>query len=343
VKSSSHRLVALDGIRGAAALIILVFHLSGERLFEHASLAVDLFFLLSGFILAHAFEAKLQAGMGIWEFMRLRLIRLYPLYAIGLLFGIVAYHGEMGIVWPTLKGVLFIPSMGDRLFPFNPPSWTLFDQLLMNIVFGLMMASRVGIKILFFIGASALSVYYYLHARAHFNLADGYSASKWWIGAIRICFSFPLGALIYSYSKQFVFPSLNAWWLLFTLAAITAIPSALKHTPTIYMFSAIFICPLIIFAGNSAHVDHWAAAFFTWLGAISYALYAVHYPILHLAYRLGYRSTLDSFVTVLIVIAVAHWLTYRVDPIVRGYLSALGKAPPVPIPALEKSSDVFPS
>jgi peptidoglycan/LPS O-acetylase OafA/YrhL len=338
-------LVALDGIRGAAALIILVFHLSGERVFEHAALAVDLFFLLSGFVLAHAFEAKLQAGMGIREFMRIRLIRLYPLYAIGLILGVVAYHGEMGIAWPALQGMFFIPSMSDRLFPLNPPSWTLFDQLLMNIIFGLMMASRVGLKCLFCFGASALGLYYYWHAGANFHLASGYSPSNWWIGAIRICFSFPLGALIYSFSRQYIFPAVNAWWLLLALAAITAVPAAFKHTPLMYMLPTVFICPLIIYAGVSARVEGWAVAFFTWLGGISYALYAVHYPIFHLAYRLGYRSALDTIAVALIIIAIAHSLTFRVDPVIRRYMSGLGKASPAraQLPVLEKSSDVLSS
>ncbi len=314
-------------------------------MFEHAALAVDLFFLLSGFVLAHAFGAKLQAGMGIGEFMRVRLIRLYPLYAIGLVFGIVAYHGEMGVVRPALLGTFFVPSLGDRLFPLNPPSWTLFNQLLMNIIFGLMMASRVGLKYLFCIGASALSLYYYWHAGANFHLASGYSLSNWWIGAIRICFSFPLGALVYSISKRYIFPAVNAWWLLLVLTAITAVPTAFGHTPITYMLPTVFICPLIIYAGISARVEGWAATLFTWLGGISYALYAIHYPLFHLAYRMGYRSALDTVAVALIVVAVAHTLTFRVDPVIRRYLSARAKRSPAPapVPVLEKSSDVLPS
>src|SRR5580698_9043340 len=84
--AKDHAFSALDGLRGVAAISIVVFHYSqnlGWELLPNAYLAVDFFFMLSGFVLAHAYEARLRSGQAVAEFMQRRLIRLYPLYWLG--------------------------------------------------------------------------------------------------------------------------------------------------------------------------------------------------------------------------------------------------------------------
>jgi peptidoglycan/LPS O-acetylase OafA/YrhL len=108
-----HSFVILDALRGVAAAAVVTVHAplffhsvatpgsvpdaSGHApmtgpLFE-AYLAVDFFFLLSGFVLAHAYGEKLNDGMTSCQFMRCRLIRLYPLYLLAL----VIVHGRLRI------------------------------------------------------------------------------------------------------------------------------------------------------------------------------------------------------------------------------------------------------
>src|SRR6478752_2180368 len=77
--------VILDGLRGVASLMVVVFHLfeafSGgdpqKQIINHGYMAVDFFFLLSGFVIAYAYDDR-WAGMGQWDFYKRRLVRLQP-------------------------------------------------------------------------------------------------------------------------------------------------------------------------------------------------------------------------------------------------------------------------
>jgi peptidoglycan/LPS O-acetylase OafA/YrhL len=84
VTDGRHQFVLLDGLRGVAALAVVVTHaLYFFPPTPMAYLAVDFFFMLSGFVLAHAYGERLRQGMTAGRFMAIRLIRLYPLYALG--------------------------------------------------------------------------------------------------------------------------------------------------------------------------------------------------------------------------------------------------------------------
>ncbi|WP_176055678.1 acyltransferase family protein, partial [Paraburkholderia caribensis] len=78
----------LDAIRGLAAILIVFRHaplLFHSPSFPQSYLAVDLFFAISGFVVANAYEARLRSGaLGFLAFAKLRLIRLYPLFLLGI-------------------------------------------------------------------------------------------------------------------------------------------------------------------------------------------------------------------------------------------------------------------
>ena len=143
----------LDALRGIAALLVALFHFRGNFLGYNnypsgdGYLAVDVFFVLSGFVLSHAYLSRFARGMTVWQFVKIRLIRLYPLYFIGLMLGMVnllagyeprgalsnldiarAFTMELFMLpsWPTLY---------DRLFLINVVSWSLFFEMLVNILF----------------------------------------------------------------------------------------------------------------------------------------------------------------------------------------------------------------
>jgi peptidoglycan/LPS O-acetylase OafA/YrhL len=82
------RIALLDGLRGLCALLIVFFHfhMVGDGLHNHAYLAVDVYFLLSGFVVASAYEARLKSGAGVGWFFGVRMARLYPLYILLFLF-----------------------------------------------------------------------------------------------------------------------------------------------------------------------------------------------------------------------------------------------------------------
>jgi peptidoglycan/LPS O-acetylase OafA/YrhL len=143
----------LDGLRGVAAICIVVLHC--RRFFlvpDNVSmgLAVDLFFVLSGFVLSFAYDAQFKLGLTAWEFMKARLIRLYPLYLIGIVLGIgetalairFAPHRFSGGWHQFFVSLPFALAMvPDRtqvdLFPFNAPMWSIFFELLINAVWAL--------------------------------------------------------------------------------------------------------------------------------------------------------------------------------------------------------------
>jgi peptidoglycan/LPS O-acetylase OafA/YrhL len=149
------RFHALDAVRGMAALAVLIYHLSGQKIFPGAWVAVDLFFVLSGFVIHHSYQNRLERGMGIGEFMTLRLIRLAPLYWLALMIGAFTFvldkpdTGMADLAEMTVRGALWMPRLSDlpwpfnatpvateqRIFPLNGPSWSLFFELVVNVLF----------------------------------------------------------------------------------------------------------------------------------------------------------------------------------------------------------------
>jgi peptidoglycan/LPS O-acetylase OafA/YrhL len=101
----------LDGLRGIAAIMVVMLHIleifSGgdhtKLMINHGYLAVDFFFLLSGFVIAHAYDDRWNK-MTIGQFFKRRLIRLHPLIIAGMtLGGIFFYFSESSVLFPLLE------------------------------------------------------------------------------------------------------------------------------------------------------------------------------------------------------------------------------------------------
>ena len=91
--ASKPRFEILDGLRGVAAMIVVIFHLfetyspgPSEQIINHGYLAVDFFFVLSGFVIGYAYDDRWGA-MSTWDFFKRRLIRLQPMVILGTLIG----------------------------------------------------------------------------------------------------------------------------------------------------------------------------------------------------------------------------------------------------------------
>ncbi len=97
--------VALDSLRGIAALMVAFHHfrtdslLDGLTIVRQAWLFVDFFFLLSGFVIAATYRDRLARGHGVLPFMLLRIGRLYPLH-LAILAAFVAAEGALLIAGP---------------------------------------------------------------------------------------------------------------------------------------------------------------------------------------------------------------------------------------------------
>ncbi|HTJ53585.1 MAG TPA: acyltransferase, partial [Cyclobacteriaceae bacterium] len=137
----------LDGLRGVAALAVVIFHFTewvspnaSKNFIGHGFLAVDFFFCLSGFVIGYAYDDRI-GKMGVKEFFKSRLIRLHPLVILGSVLGLLGFlldpfaspsaynSGEVAVLFVCSLFLIPLPLMKERffnLFAFNAPAWSLF-------------------------------------------------------------------------------------------------------------------------------------------------------------------------------------------------------------------------
>lgn len=333
----------LDGVRGVAAVAVLVYHGSqpvGINIVPFGWASVDLFFLLSGFVLTHAYGQRLRNGLTLGDFTRARLVRLYPLYGIGLLIGVFTLTGE-NLLPSAALGVCFVPYLtphtvtiggvatANMLYPLNGPSWSLFDEIIVNILFAIMAIRKINIVWMFTVGAFGFILFYTL---GHDVLDGGWTSNTAESGVARALFSFPLGGMLYSLSKRFHAPLLSGWPVVIGVVALVAIPQSHDTDLIVSILLVALAFPAIIFLGSMATFGSRSGKFFAWLGAISYALYAVHVPVYMLLLpHLGAHSGLAAIAGGIVSIAAAHLLTTYVEPRVRKILNSLLSAAETPL------------
>lgn len=323
------RFETLDGLRGVAALSVALLHTSafflGGHLVEHAYLAVDFFFLISGVVIAHAYEAQLQAGGGFIRFVRARMRRLYPLYLLGLLLGTSVAEITHVIPTPLLVIVVamsaaFIPLIvGDpasAAFRVNGPSWSLFFEVVVNLAYGLI-GARLSHRALMLI--MAISVGGLVIATLHANSACvGWSVGNFWGGFARVGFSFPLGVLLYRAhrsGKLRSFGGAHSGRLMLIFLAIMTLPVLGARTGgfngVVDLVIVLGLFPLLGALAVEAQPSAKDRPAYTTLAAISYPLYAIHFPILELAVEIDRALLLPTapvMITALAVAVGAAWM-----------------------------------
>ena len=296
--SEGRTYVTLDGLRGVAALSIVVLHAQryiGDMTWSSAALAVDLFFVLSGFVLAHAYEARLPSGPSL--FIKARLIRLYPLYLIGTLLGIieallVLRYGGGSIPWTWEKfwtslpfALAMLPAPDNAMFPFNGVMWSIFFELFINLTWALfwrpLQSTRilVGTIVLSGIGLAA-SVY-----MTGTLVGLGVSWPTIVGGSFRVSYSFFLGVLLYRLHRRVSVPKLPPILLLAGLPAVLFLPLP----PYAELVAALFVLPWFVLLGSQSEPKGHLRTICGRIGAASYAVYTVHNRL----YRLTYAAALQ--------------------------------------------------
>ena len=335
-----------DGLRGVAALLVVSRHVGpyfGPLSFPESFLAVDMFFLLSGFVIANAYARRLERGGFVWEFVKIRLIRLYPLYLAGLVIAVVLrlyMYGEDGDKWtlhmliPTvLMGVLMLPGPPGETthgYSLNSPSWTLLPEIVMNLAYAVFFRwlSKPVLMALIAVGAIGMGVAEITHG----SLDVGYADHAEWATPFRMGFSFFTGVLIH---RRLGDQRRHAPWT--ALACVAAVMIALMINPPdrlkpLYELSLALIgFPALIWVAARAEASGRLARAFSWLGLTSYAVYTLHAPVGLLLYQvLRRRNIIDvwssapwSGLVYLGVIALFAWGVDTVyDKPVRKWLSA---------------------
>ncbi len=285
----------LNGMRGIAAVAVMIRHAPHFFGFGLASnyLAVDLFFVLSGFVLAHAYEARFAQGMGVSGFMRLRFIRLFPLLSLGVamtLAGIVvgwASGAHLGwtlkpLILSTALNILFLPApplTGPALFPLDIPAWSLFLELAANLLyvaFWRHLSNRVLIAIL-----GAASVALLICASVFGDLGGGWEWSTLVVGFARVLFSFPAGVLIYRVMRNLRPIRSNGLLVIAAMVLMFAIGPGVSRV-AFDVVAVIVVFPALVIAGSLSRPPARTVPLYTFLGATSYGVYAIHDPLIRM-------------------------------------------------------------
>ena len=343
----------LDALRGVAAAGVVVFHM--QLLFipivvPGGYLAVDLFFMMSGVVLAHAYEDRFRHGMGVRGFMLARFTRLYPLYLLGTVFGVLmtfaSFFGANSERWDlahltlaVVSAIAFLPDVFDRsqdqLYPLNIPCWSLLFEVLINFLYVAILPVLTTRRVAVVCALSAIVLM--AMVSQHGSLDFGSTKSSFLPGLVRTAFGFSAGVLMARAVRDrphrkgdLVFVSLVAVFIV-TLAAAPIGKWRAIWDPT----CVIAIFPVLVYIGTRVDPSSALRRLATFFGTISYALYVLHSPASALVNSLLRRQPLQGFrleppivgVLVLAGLFAMCWLIDRFyDLPVRRSLGALFKA-----------------
>jgi len=335
----------LDGLRGIAAISIVVLHTSrffGDWKLPSSFLAVDLFFALSGFVLASAYEKRFLAGMSALDFFRIRFIRLYPLYALGTFIGIPVALAAMkfpglSVQWnstllatslPFSFLMLPTPRLGvsDVIYPFNPVLWSIFFEMLINMIYVSFIRALSNAALLTTIAIAAiLLVIYGFDVQ---TLDVGYSWAGFPGGLLRVLFSFTAGILVFRWFGG------GARYRSSLVAAsfVLCVPLVFAVQQNIIFELAIVTLVFPALIAVASHVDPGVGLqkWFSAIGVASYAIYALHKPIyqlllaiLKMTLPLGpeYLTPWLGIAYVVALVFFCIWIDSVYDKPVRRFLS----------------------
>ncbi len=284
---------ALDGLRGFAALSVVLHHfghwLNAASLAANSHLAVDLFFCLSGFVLPLAYEERFRVSLTPLEFFRIRLIRLMPLVVLATIVGAVyvlfrshvnrgpVSYGEL--LAATLLGTLNLPFLtasraigGPQIFPLNGPQYSLFFEIVVNIVWSV--ARRFyqpWLSLIFFLGCTASLPIVGL---------GGDEATTFWSGFPRVGASFFAGVLIFHFDRTHLrkMELQRAFWFFAILLALSFYYPA-RLPPAVHIAFIVLVSPLVVLTGSRVRLSGKWQSIAALGGALSYPVYVLHYPI----------------------------------------------------------------
>ncbi len=290
VRHTSGRRVfhTLDAIRGVAALFIVTRHVNllfGGVTFPESYLAVDLFFVMSGVVLAQSYEHRLHAGEFAWTFFLLRCIRLYPLYLVGivsgLLFKLLVGSHAPGHAWIASDAAGFtlalfmLPAL--QFPPIDPVRWSLTFELLINAVYGFLFRwLTTETLIALIVCAAGGLVFAELQER---TLDVGWQMYVLWGGLCRVTFSFFAGVFIVRrLSGPQRTSQAGAWLCVAAVAGLLAVTIPAPIKPVYEIAVVLLAFPLLVTVAMRFDVDPWTRRVFTFLGVTSYAVYILHVP-----------------------------------------------------------------
>ncbi|MCW5914762.1 MAG: acyltransferase [Chitinophagaceae bacterium] len=307
----------LDGLRGIAAITVVIFHIFEafatshlDQKVNHGYLAVDFFFILSGFVVGYAYDDR-WGKMNIKDFLKRRLIRLHPMVLMGSVIGGLMFYTQATDAWNDVSGVsfgalLFATALGallipappgvevrglGEMFPLNGPSWSLFFEYIGNILYALFLR-KLPTKILALVVlAGGISLARFAIWGPLGDICAGFSLTgvEFTAGISRLVFSFSAGLLLYRIFKPVKIKG-SFWIGTITLVVLLSLPR-IGGADHLWMnglyetLCTIIVFPLLVYLGASEqNISKQLTSLCKFLGNISYPLYMVHYPFIYLYY-----------------------------------------------------------
>ncbi len=305
----------LDGLRGLAAIVVMMSHTN--QYFglwaSHTYLAVDVFFILSGFVIAHAYDAKIVSGaLSFAGFVKRRVFRLYPSFIFSLALACVllaityALKGQNAIahsVFVFASTSLFVPlALGSSamLFAINSPYWSLFFEFIVNFVYAKFRPLLSLNNIYALIAVSA--VFVAISALNHNGLNVGFKSSVDHViaGFSRAFFGIFLGLVLYLHRDRLLnrLPRINPAWPTLAVVALLMLPQA-GNFNALFELALVFVAfPMLIVMASRYRETRLKPALIS-LGLLSYPLYVIHYPIAKFIKFMIERHELQTLVNAL--------------------------------------------
>lgn len=318
----------LDGLRGVAALMVLIFHVTEafatspfDQWWNHGYLAVQFFFILSGFVIGYAYDDRWKK-MSTKEFFKRRLIRLHPMVILGVLMGVVAFFIQGSVQWDGTKiatslvmlamlcTLFMIPSApgsasevrgNGELFPLNGPYWSLFLEYIGNILYALLIRrlSTPWLKVLVIATGIGVAFYAIGNGSGYGHLGVGWTMANYNLFAGFLCmmFCFSAGLLISRVFKPLRIRG-SFWLCSLGVVILTAMPhlggAEAPWMNGIYdALCVTMLFPLLIWLGASGQTtDKKSTAICKFCGDISYPVYVIHYPSMYLFYSWVWNNEL---------------------------------------------------
>jgi len=313
----------LDGLRGVAALMVIWYHVfegfafasnSAIETLNHGYLAVDFFFILSGFVIGYAYDDRWGKSLTMKDFFKRRLIRLHPMVIMGAVLGAITFCIQGSVQWDgthvaismimlsLLCTIFFIPAMpgvgyevrgNGEMFPLNGPCWSLFFEYIGNILYALFIRrlSNKALTVFVVLLGVALAAFAVFNVSTYGNIGVGWTLDgvNFLGGSLRMLFPFSLGMLM---SRNFKAMKVKgAFWICaIALIALFSVPYLEGLEPLcmngVYeAFCVIVAFPIILWIGASGTTtDKQSTKICKFLGDISYPVYVIHYPLMYLFY-----------------------------------------------------------
>lgn len=306
----------LDGLRGVAALTVVCFHIFEafatshiDQRINHGYLAVDFFFILSGFVMGYAYDDRWKT-MSVKEFLKRRFIRLHPMVVLGALIGAVMFYTQGCPVWDvsqisvmmlliaTLLSAALIPATPGtevrgvgEMYPLNGPSWSLFFEYIGNILYAFFIHKLPTKALTWLVLAAAVGLGVFAIWGPYGDICVGFSMTgdNMLGGSLRLLFAFSAGLLLSRVFKPVKIK--GAFWIGgIAIVVLSAIPR-IGGSENLWMnglydtLCAVVVFPVLVYIGASGKISgRFTNGLCKFLGDISYPLYMVHYPFIYLYY-----------------------------------------------------------